>query len=59
MLFRSIKTTEKADEVLREMQRKRTHIAVITDENNKTVGLVSMEDLIEEIVGEIADEHEI
>ena len=53
-----IKTTEKADEVLREMQRKRTHIAVVTDENNKTVGLVSMEDLIEEIVGEIADEHE-
>jgi len=40
------------------MQRKRTHIAVVTDENNKTVGLVSMEDLIEEIVGEIADEHE-
>ena len=54
-----IKTAEKADEVLREMQRKRTHIAVVTDENNKTVGLVSMEDLIEEIVGEIADEYEI
>lgn len=53
-----IKTTEKVDEVLREMQRKRTHIAVVMDENNKTVGLVSMEDLIEEIVGEIADEHE-
>jgi putative hemolysin len=53
-----IKTTEKVDEVLREMQRKRTHIAVVTDENNKTVGLVSMEDLIEEIVGEIADDYE-
>ncbi len=54
-----IKTTEKADEVLREMQRKRTHIAVVTDKNNKTVGMLSMEDLIEEIVGEIADESEI
>ncbi|MBA3044122.1 HlyC/CorC family transporter, partial [archaeon] len=54
-----IKTTNNVDDVLREMQRKRTHIAVVTDENNKTVGLISMEDLIEEIVGEIADEHEI
>lgn len=53
-----IKTTEKADEVLRKMQQKRTHIGIVTDKNNKTVGMLSMEDLLEEIVGEIADEYE-
>ena len=49
----------KADDVLREMQRKKVHIAVVKDRRNKVKGIVTMEDLIEEIFGEIADEHDI
>lgn len=48
----------KADDVLREMKRNKTHLALLQDRNGKTVGLVSMEDLIEEIFGEISDEHD-
>ncbi|MCD6571874.1 MAG: HlyC/CorC family transporter [Thermoplasmata archaeon] len=48
----------KADDVLREMQRKKVHIAVVKDRRNKVKGIVTMEDLIEEIFGEIADEHD-
>jgi CBS domain containing-hemolysin-like protein len=43
-------------EVLRDMQRKHTHIAVVVDEYGGTSGLVTMEDLLEEIVGDIRDE---
>lgn len=49
----------KADDVLREMQRKKVHIAVVKDRKNKVKGIVTMEDLIEEIFGEITDEHDI
>ena len=49
----------KADDVLREMQRKKVHIAVVKDRRNKVKGIVTMEDLIEEIFGEITDEHDI
>ena len=48
----------KADDVLREMKRTKTHLALLQHRNGKTVGLVSMEDLIEEIFGEISDEHD-
>jgi len=48
----------KADDVLREMKRNKTHLALLQNRNGKTVGLVSMEDLIEEIFGEISDEHD-
>jgi CBS domain containing-hemolysin-like protein len=40
------------------MKAKKTHLALLQTVDGKTRGLVSMEDLIEEIFGEIADEHE-
>jgi CBS domain containing-hemolysin-like protein len=44
------------DEVLREMRRDRRHLALVLDEHGTVVGLISLEDILEEIVGEIEDE---
>jgi putative hemolysin len=46
------------DDLLRSLQRRRVHIAVVLDEHGGTAGLVTIEDLIEEIVGEIQDEYD-
>jgi putative hemolysin len=51
--------TKKVDELLHEMQRNRVHIAIVVDEYGGTAGLISIEDLIEEIVGEIQDEYDV
>ncbi|WP_049573206.1 hemolysin family protein [Nonomuraea sp. SBT364] len=46
------------DELLREMQAKQTHLAIVIDEYGGTAGLVTIEDVLEEIVGEITDEYD-
>jgi len=51
--------TKKVDELLRELQKGRMHLAIVVDEYGGTAGLVTIEDLLEEIVGEIQDEYDV
>jgi putative hemolysin len=53
-----IPETKKVNELLREMQRAKQHMDIVIDEYGGVAGLVTIEDLIEEIVGTITDEHE-
>lgn len=57
-LIRAVPETKPVDELLREMQEDGAHMAVVVDEYGNTAGLVTMEDMVEEILGEIHDEHE-
>jgi putative hemolysin len=50
--------TKKGYELLREMQREKQHMRIVIDEYGEVAGLVTIEDLLEEIVGNIGDEHE-
>lgn len=50
--------TMKVDDVIRLMQKEKKHLAIVLDEYGGTSGIVSMEDAIEEVVGEIYDEHD-
>ncbi len=53
-----IPDTKKSNQLLSEFLKKRMHMAIVIDEHGGMVGLVTLEDVLEEIVGEIRDEHE-
>jgi len=55
---RYVPESKPVDDLLKELQGESTHVAIVVDEYGGTAGLVTLEDLIEEIVGEIADEYD-
>jgi len=56
--IRTVPETKPVNDLLREMQHDGAHMAIVIDEYGNTAGLVTMEDMVEEILGEIHDEHE-
>jgi CBS domain containing-hemolysin-like protein len=50
--------TARLEDVLRQMQRKKTHFGFVVDEHGGIEGIITLEDLLEEIVGDISDEHD-
>jgi CBS domain containing-hemolysin-like protein len=61
-LLRPVRFTpeqKKVDELLHEMQKEKVHMVIVVDEHGGTAGLVTLEDVLEEIVGEIRDEYDV
>ncbi|MDQ1404266.1 MAG: magnesium and cobalt exporter, family [Actinomycetota bacterium] len=56
---RFVPETKRVSELMREMQKDKFHMAMVVDEYGGTAGLVTLEDLIEELVGEIVDEYDV
>ena len=54
-----VPTTKKIDNVFRDFQRQRVHMAVVVDQHGGTAGVVTMEDVLEEVFGEITDESDV
>lgn len=52
-----IPTTKKLDDLLRDFQKEKTHIAIVVDEYGGTEGVITLDDVLEEIIGEIMDEY--
>jgi CBS domain containing-hemolysin-like protein len=56
--IQAVPETKQIDEMLRELQKNRSHQAIVLDEYGGTAGLVTLEDILEELVGEIQDEYD-
>ena len=54
-----VNESKKVTDLLKEFQKGHTHIAVVVDSRNNIQGVVTLEDLVEEIVGEIEDEYDV
>ncbi|MEW6026598.1 MAG: CNNM domain-containing protein [Planctomycetota bacterium] len=52
-----VSSKARISELLREFQKKHSHLAIVRDGNDKTIGLITLENILEQIVGEIRDEH--